>query len=102
MAQRSWPTRCRAQLWLDVGAQDPYFQATEGQLASALHIHLTSGLAPPTTDTGTSTGTTTSASTPGARRRRKAVELHTAIEVCADVLAGGLGKAWDKRPEEEP
>ena len=30
----------RAQLWLDVGAEDPYFQATDGQLASALHIHL--------------------------------------------------------------
>jgi S-formylglutathione hydrolase FrmB len=29
-----------AQLWLDVGTQDPYFQATDGQLASALHIRL--------------------------------------------------------------
>jgi enterochelin esterase-like enzyme len=29
-----------AQLWLDVGTQDPYFQATDRQLASALHIHL--------------------------------------------------------------
>ena len=30
----------RAQLWLDVGTQDPYFQTTDGQLASALHIPL--------------------------------------------------------------
>jgi enterochelin esterase-like enzyme len=29
-----------AQLWLDVGAQDPYFIAADQQLASALHIHL--------------------------------------------------------------
>ena len=29
-----------AQLWLDVGAQDPSFIATDEQLASALHIHL--------------------------------------------------------------
>jgi pimeloyl-ACP methyl ester carboxylesterase len=29
-----------AQLWLDVGKQDPYFQAADKQLASALHIHL--------------------------------------------------------------
>jgi S-formylglutathione hydrolase FrmB len=29
-----------AQLWLDVGAQDPYFQATDQQLANALHIKL--------------------------------------------------------------
>jgi S-formylglutathione hydrolase FrmB len=29
-----------ARLWLDVGAQDPYFHATDEQLASALHIHL--------------------------------------------------------------
>lgn len=29
-----------AQLWLDVGAQGPSFTATDGQLASALHIHL--------------------------------------------------------------
>ena len=29
-----------AQLWLDVGAQDPYFHATDAQLASALHIKL--------------------------------------------------------------
>jgi enterochelin esterase-like enzyme len=29
-----------AQLWLDVGAQDPYFQATDQQLASDLHIQL--------------------------------------------------------------
>ena len=28
------------QLWLDVGAQDPYFIAAGKQLASALHIHL--------------------------------------------------------------
>jgi len=30
----------RAQLWLDVGAQDPFFQATDQRLASALHIHM--------------------------------------------------------------
>jgi len=30
----------RAQLWLDVGAQDPYFIAADRQLASALHIQL--------------------------------------------------------------
>ena len=29
-----------AQLWLDVGAQDPYFIAADRQLANALHIHL--------------------------------------------------------------
>ena len=29
-----------AQLWLDIGAQDPYFHTTDQQLASALHIHL--------------------------------------------------------------
>jgi len=29
-----------AQLWLDVGAQDPYFIAADRQLASALHIRL--------------------------------------------------------------
>lgn len=29
-----------AQLWLDVGAQDPYFITADEQLASALHIHL--------------------------------------------------------------
>jgi len=29
-----------AQLWLDVGAQDPYFIAADRQLASALHIQL--------------------------------------------------------------
>ncbi len=29
-----------AQLWLDVGAQDPSFTATDEQLANALHIHL--------------------------------------------------------------
>ncbi len=29
-----------AQLWLDVGAQDPSFIATDEQLANALHIHL--------------------------------------------------------------
>jgi len=29
-----------AQLWLDVGAQDPSFTATDQQLANALHIHL--------------------------------------------------------------
>jgi S-formylglutathione hydrolase FrmB len=29
-----------AQLWLDVGAQDPSFTATDQQFASALHIHL--------------------------------------------------------------
>jgi S-formylglutathione hydrolase FrmB len=29
-----------AQLWLDVGAQDPYFHATDEQLANALHIKL--------------------------------------------------------------
>ena len=29
-----------AQLWLDVGAQDPYFIAADQQLANALHIHL--------------------------------------------------------------
>ena len=29
-----------AALWLDVGAQDPYFIAADEQLASALHIHL--------------------------------------------------------------
>ena len=27
-------------LWLDVGAQDPYFHTTDQELASALHIHL--------------------------------------------------------------
>jgi S-formylglutathione hydrolase FrmB len=30
----------QAQLWLDIGAQDPFFQATDQQLASALHIHM--------------------------------------------------------------
>jgi pimeloyl-ACP methyl ester carboxylesterase len=30
----------RAQLWLDVGAQDPSFTATDEQLANVLHIHL--------------------------------------------------------------
>ena len=29
-----------AQLWLDIGAQDPYFHATDEQLASDLHIHM--------------------------------------------------------------
>ena len=29
-----------AQLWLDIGAQDPSFVAGDEQLASALHIHL--------------------------------------------------------------
>jgi enterochelin esterase-like enzyme len=29
-----------ARLWLDVGAQDPSFTATDEQLANALHIHL--------------------------------------------------------------
>ena len=29
-----------AQLWLDVGAQDPSFTTTDQQLANALHIHL--------------------------------------------------------------
>jgi hypothetical protein len=29
-----------AQLWLDVGAQDPYFYYADQQLASALHIQL--------------------------------------------------------------
>jgi S-formylglutathione hydrolase FrmB len=29
-----------AQLWLDVGAQDPFFITADQQLASALHIHL--------------------------------------------------------------
>jgi len=29
-----------AQLWLDVGAQDPSFTVTDQQLANALHIHL--------------------------------------------------------------
>jgi len=29
-----------AQLWLDVGAQDPSFTVTDEQLANALHIHL--------------------------------------------------------------
>ena len=29
-----------AQLWLDIGAQDPFFEATDQQLAGALHIHL--------------------------------------------------------------
>ena len=29
-----------AQLWLDIGTQDPFFQATDQQLATALHIKL--------------------------------------------------------------
>ena len=63
-----------AQLWLDDGAQDPFFHATDEQLATALHIHITSGLAATTSHTGTRTGATTSASTP--TRSRPAVASH--------------------------